>query len=253
MSSGSAKRGHNPSPEITIRPFEERDACKVRELFIAVNRLLSPTDLREAFEVYIEQALAEEIDRIATYYSGRNGGFWVAIQNDSVVGMFGLERGSPDAMELRRMYVDPKPRRAGIGRRMLCFAEEECRRRGVARLDLSTAEIQEAALALYRKAGYRLVREGDRGDGEQQDRRVGSTTVSFREKALRHRIGRFLELSPQLSQGDYYGLRWRMPLRQHPCAPAALEASRGQSSADLHLLILPQPQSPDDLRPRGIA
>jgi GNAT superfamily N-acetyltransferase len=160
MSSGSAKRGHNPSPEITIRPFEERDACKVRELFIAVNRLLSPTDLREAFEVYIEQALAEEIDRIATYYSGRNGGFWVAIQNDSVVGMFGLERGSPDAMELRRMYVDPKPRRAGIGRRMLCFAEEECRRRGVARLDLSTAEIQEAALALYRKAGYRLVREG---------------------------------------------------------------------------------------------
>ena len=30
---------------------------------------------------------------------------------------------------------------------------------GVARLDLSTAEIQEAALALYRNAGYRLVRE----------------------------------------------------------------------------------------------
>jgi len=57
------------------------------------------------------------------------------------------------------MYVDPAARRAGIGRRMLCFAEEECRRRGAARLDLSTAEIQEAALALYRNAGYRLVRE----------------------------------------------------------------------------------------------
>jgi putative acetyltransferase len=158
-SSGSAKRGHNPSPEITIRPFEERDACEVRELFIAVNRLLSPTNLREAFEVYIEQALAEEIDRIAAYYSERNSGFWVATQNESVVGMFGLERASPDAMELRRMYVDPATRRAGIGRRMLCFAEEECRQRGVARVVLSTAEIQEAALALYRKVGYRLVRE----------------------------------------------------------------------------------------------
>ena len=151
--------GHNMSPEITIRLFEERDACEVRELFIVVNRLLSPPDLRKAFEVYIEQALAEEIGRIAVYYSERNGGFWVAIQNDHVIGMFGLERASPDAMELRRMYVDPAARRAGIGRRLLCFAEEECRRRGVARLDLSTAEIQEAALALYRNVGYRLVRE----------------------------------------------------------------------------------------------
>ena len=159
MSSGSAKRGHNPNPEITIRPFAERDASEVRELFIAVNRLLSPPDLREAFEVYIEQALAQEIDRIAAYYSERNGGFWVAIRNERVVGTFGLERASSDAMELRRMYVDPAARRAGIGRRMLRFAEEECRRRGVARLDLSTAEIQGAALALYRNAGYRLVRE----------------------------------------------------------------------------------------------
>jgi len=159
MSSGSAKRGHNQSPEITIRPFAERDASEVRELFIAVNQLLSPPDLREAFEAYIKQALAQEIDRIAAYYSERNGDFWVAVQNDRVVGTFGLERASSEAMELRRMYVDPAARRAGIGRRMLCFAEEECRRRGAARLDLSTAEIQEAALALYRNAGYRLVRE----------------------------------------------------------------------------------------------
>jgi GNAT superfamily N-acetyltransferase len=159
MSAGLAKRGHNPDPEITIRPFAERDASEVRELFIAVNRLLSPPDLREAFEVYIEQALAQEIDRIAAYYSERNGGFWVAIRNDRVVGTFGLERASSDAMELRRMYVDAAARRAGIGRCMLRFAEEECRRRGVARLDLSTAEIQGAALALYRNAGYRLVRE----------------------------------------------------------------------------------------------
>ena len=159
MSSGSAKRGHNQSPEITIRPFAERDASEVRELFIAVNRLLSPPNLREVFEAYIKQALAQEIDRIAAYYSERNGDFWVAVQNDRVVGTFGLERASSEAIELRRMYVDPAARRAGIGRRMLCFAEEECRRRGTARLDFSTAEIQEAALALYRNAGYRLVRE----------------------------------------------------------------------------------------------
>jgi hypothetical protein len=42
---------------------------------------------------------------------------------------------------------------------MLRFAEDECRRRKVFRLDLSTSELQDAALSLYRGAGYRLVRE----------------------------------------------------------------------------------------------
>jgi len=145
--------------DITIRPFSEIDGGEVRALFIAVNRLLSPPGLRGAFEAYIEQALTEEIDRIADYYAERGGGFWVAIRDGRVIGAFGLERVSPDAMELRRMYVDPGSRRAGLGRRMLQYAEDECRERGVARLELSTAEIQDAALALYRSAGYRLVRE----------------------------------------------------------------------------------------------
>ena len=145
--------------EVTIRPFAEHDAAQVRELFIAVNRLLSPPHLRDAFEAYIERALVEEIDRIPAYYGERDGGFWVAVGGDKVVGTFGLERASADAMELRRMYVDPSARRRGIARRMLQFAEDECRSRNVSRLELSTAEIQQAALALYRNARYRLVRQ----------------------------------------------------------------------------------------------
>jgi GNAT superfamily N-acetyltransferase len=145
--------------EITIRPFAEQDAAQVRELFITVNRLLSPPDLRDAFEVYIERALAEEVDRISAYYGERDGGFWVAVKDDKVVGTFGIERASDDSMELRRMYVDPSARRRDIARRMLQFAEDECRSRNVSRLQLSTAEIQQAALALYRNAGYRLVAE----------------------------------------------------------------------------------------------
>jgi putative acetyltransferase len=158
--------------EITIRPFVEHDAAQVRELFITVNRLLGPPHLRDAFEAYIERALREEIDRIPGYYSERDGGFWVAIAGDKLVGTFGLERAPDDAMELRRMYVDPSARRRGIARRMLQFAEDECRRRNVSRLELSTAEIQRAALALYRNAGYRLVREET--PGGPSNKTVGS-------------------------------------------------------------------------------
>ena len=144
--------------EVTIRAFAEQDVAQVRELFIIVNRLLSPPDLRDAIEAYIECALVEEIDRIPAYYGERDGGFWVAVRGDKVVGTFGLERVSDDAMELRRMYVDPSARRQGIARQMLQCAENECRRRRIKRLELSTAEIQQTALALYRNAGYRLVR-----------------------------------------------------------------------------------------------
>jgi GNAT superfamily N-acetyltransferase len=145
--------------EIIIRPFSERDAAQVRELFVTVNRLLSPTNLRDAFESYIERSLVEEIDRIPAYYSEHAGSFWVAVKDDKVVGMFGLEDVSDGAMELRRMYVDPSARRQGIARQMLQSAEDECGRQGVSRLVLSTSEVQRAALALYKEAGYRLLRE----------------------------------------------------------------------------------------------
>jgi GNAT superfamily N-acetyltransferase len=144
---------------IDVRPFAPEDAGQVRELFIRVNRGLAPPHLKDAFERYIDLSLTEEIDRIADYYAERNGGFWVASDGPRVVGMFGLEPSSATAMELRRMYVDADLRRRGIARLMLHAAENECRRRGCACLDLSTSELQGDALALYRNGGYQLVRE----------------------------------------------------------------------------------------------
>ena len=75
----------------TIRPFAEHDSIQVRELFVAVNRLLNPPDRRAAFEAYIERSLSEEIDRISDYYSKRDGGFWVAVRSDKVSGFFAAQ------------------------------------------------------------------------------------------------------------------------------------------------------------------
>jgi GNAT superfamily N-acetyltransferase len=142
-----------------IRDFSTDDAAAVRELFIRVNRLLAPADMKDAFEIYIARSLMEEIDRVSEYYSERNGGFWVAVEGEGIVGMFGLEPSGEGAMELRRMYIDPDFRRRGMARKMLDFAEQQCRRRQRPRMNLSTSELQREALALYRNAGYALVRE----------------------------------------------------------------------------------------------
>ena len=131
----------------------------MRELFITVNRLLAPPHMRDAFEAYIARSLTEEMNRVAAYYGERGGGFWVALRAAKIVGMFGLEPAATDAMELRRMYVDPSARRIGIARSMLQIAEAECRRLDMRKLELSTSELQPAAIELYTNAGYRLLSE----------------------------------------------------------------------------------------------
>jgi ribosomal protein S18 acetylase RimI-like enzyme len=142
-----------------IRRYAEADHAAVRDLFVRVNRELAPPALREAFERYIERSLAEEIDRLTEYYASKQGAFFVAHDGDALAGMFGLEGlGTPSA-ELRRMYVDVAYRGRGLAPAMLDQAESVCRAAGTPLLMLSTSELQQAALAFYRKSGYRLVRE----------------------------------------------------------------------------------------------
>jgi GNAT superfamily N-acetyltransferase len=146
--------------EITLRRYEERDLAAVRKLFVDVNRELATPELRTAFEQYTARSLREEIERIPHYYGERGGGFWVVELSDgTLAGMFGLESAGGGAAELRRMYVAAHARRRGLARAMLEQAEQVCCREGWDRIVLSTSELQQPALALYRATGYRLIRE----------------------------------------------------------------------------------------------
>jgi GNAT superfamily N-acetyltransferase len=143
-----------------IRRYQPHDLDEVRDLFVGINRELAPPPLRAAFDAYIDLALREEMGRIEEYYDSRHGSsFWIAIDEGRLAGMFGLERLDDESVELRRMYVEPTKRRSGIARLMLRRAEELARAKGFAKMVLSTSELQTAAIALYRSAGYRLVRE----------------------------------------------------------------------------------------------
>jgi GNAT superfamily N-acetyltransferase len=143
----------------SIRPYVGADHAAVRDLFIRVNRELSTPERREAFERYVAVSLAQEIDRLADYYAEKRGAFFVAFDGERLAGMFGLEGLDTASAELRRMYVDPGCRGRGLARLMLAHAEQVCREAGTSVLTLSTSELQQAALAFYRKSGYALVRE----------------------------------------------------------------------------------------------
>src|ERR1700694_1910709 len=82
--SPGAWRNQQLARAINIRPFAAIDARRVEELFVTVNRLLSPPHLRDAFEEYIARSLTEEIRRIADYYGERHGGVWGARRGNQV-------------------------------------------------------------------------------------------------------------------------------------------------------------------------
>jgi putative acetyltransferase len=66
---------------------------------------------------------------------------------------------------------------------MLRFAEDECRRLGARKLELSTSELQSAAIALYKRAGYRLLREAVAVNASNKTIGAGIRRYHF-EKAL---------------------------------------------------------------------
>ncbi len=158
---------------VGIRRFSPADADDVIELFELVNRQLAPPRLRERFEAYIASSIEEEIGRVAAYYGERGGSFWVArLGGDGrLAGMYGLETTGPGRMELRRMYVAPDLRGQGIARKMLAHAEDRCRADGAESLELSTSELQPAALSLYRRAGY--AEQAERTVTEASNKTIG--------------------------------------------------------------------------------
>ncbi len=67
---------------------------------------------------------------------------------------FGLCRQAADEVELLLCATAREWRKQGLGKELIARVSEQCRLRGVRRLFLEVRSSNEAALALYRKAGF---------------------------------------------------------------------------------------------------
>jgi putative acetyltransferase len=169
---------------IAIRVYDLADYEDVVALFVRINRELAPDHMREQFEQYIATGIDGELKQLPDIFSAaRRNAFWVVETDDRIVGMFGIEASGADRTELRRMYLDKPYRGRGIAQRMLACAEARARELGFAKMVLSTAEVQAAAIAFYRKSGYRLVRS-ERADTVSTKTVGGGLTRFHFEKEL---------------------------------------------------------------------
>jgi GNAT superfamily N-acetyltransferase len=114
--------------------------------------------MTELGERYPEEADADHPNKPrAEQFVPPTGVFVLARLDDRPVGCGGvrpLERGIG---EIKRMFVDPRVRRSGVGRAVLAALEDEAARLGYTALKLETGTRQPEAIELYESAGYRSI------------------------------------------------------------------------------------------------
>lgn len=86
-----------------------------------------------------------------------HGLFLVARLHGEPVGCAGLKLPAGAPAEIKRMWVAPRARRLGLGRRLLTALEAEAARHGHTLLRLDTNKALTAAIRLYRACGFREV------------------------------------------------------------------------------------------------
>lgn len=139
--SGATVRVDHPSPE---------DLPAIRALFRA-----------GCVEGHVrENDPGRDIDRLFAHYFNEDGsaGFWVAREDDRVVGMIGVQRRDENVAEVRRLRVHPDRRRRGIGSLLMEQAIRFCREKGYLKVILDTRVEREPAVRLFQKFGFQLSR-----------------------------------------------------------------------------------------------
>jgi RimJ/RimL family protein N-acetyltransferase len=78
----------------------------------------------------------------------------IANEDGSPIGAAGLKNFRGETAEYWGYIGEPEYRGRGLGRAILASIEDEARKLDLRALDLRVADYNEAAIALYRKAGY---------------------------------------------------------------------------------------------------
>jgi GNAT superfamily N-acetyltransferase len=131
----------------------EEVAPNSREAEYCVSRYFA--ELMERFDDGFdpEQSLAPTLNEFAP----PGGTFLVMRLHGRPVGCGGFKRDAVDIAYIKRMWISPKARGLGLGRRLLQALEERARALGYAKIRLETQKSLGEAQQLYRSSGYREV------------------------------------------------------------------------------------------------
>jgi ribosomal protein S18 acetylase RimI-like enzyme len=100
------------------------------------------------------QGFDAELAGLPGRYAAPAGGVWLAMQDQSAIGCVALRPLSDQRAEIKRLYVQPAFRGAGLGRRLAETAVQVAASKGYRSLCLDTLASMTGAIALYRSLGF---------------------------------------------------------------------------------------------------
>ncbi len=103
------------------------------------------------------QNVPRELSELETRYGPPGGVLLLAIHAGDYVGCAGVRRLDDNYCELKRMYVKPGNRGLGIGRLLLDQCLVHARGLGYSAIRLDTLPSMQAALRMYREAGFATI------------------------------------------------------------------------------------------------
>jgi len=109
-------------------------------------------DIGEAREY---QQFDQEVQQLPGKYTPPLGRLLLAWSNGAALGCIALRELSPGTCEMKRMYVRPTARGAGVGRALAARLIEEARSIGYRSMKLDTSAEMLAARRLYQSLGFR--------------------------------------------------------------------------------------------------
>jgi GNAT superfamily N-acetyltransferase len=134
----------------TVRRFEPPDHD-------AVVALVLDAQQRE-FGIAITYDDQPDLQDPLGFFDGR---FWVAVDDDGVTGCVGLLDVGRGTGVVRKMFVDPARRGAGVAQQLLGTLVAAARDDGMAELLLGTTSAYHAAHRFYEKSGFTRVDPDD--------------------------------------------------------------------------------------------
>ena len=137
--------------EIAIRRYKPKDIPRILELHVLAIKSVPNLIVHDGH-------LIKDLHNIDTEYINNDGDFLVAENKGIIIGMGAIRRKDKNCGEIKRMRVDPKYWRNGIGQMILTRLEEIAGNKGYKRLVLDTSVFQLSAQKLYEKNEYKVIR-----------------------------------------------------------------------------------------------
>lgn len=147
----------NSNVDIKIIPFKENYQEKVYNF---VWKTMLDIIKKEPNELKLE---LEPLTNIKDNYIDKNGGFWIAIDNetDNLLGTIGINKIDNETFKLNRFYIDERCRRQGIGSKLYKELEMFVKLNNGKYIYLNSSKHLKNAHRFYKKNNFNQINDYD--------------------------------------------------------------------------------------------